>query len=317
MPVRMQSPITDHHPQGVATRKSTRWGAILVGMVALVTASAVAALAGVARPPVPGQQPKDAGPRYVGPTADLTAVANAISMRHKSLTILVTVNPNLTLTNPVAISIAFDATRQTRSYVASTGNRFLYNAPLGSGYPRRVGVAITLTEYKPVVGGVATFSRANPAVGATFTLPSWWVDLDPLFDVSISPLRFTLQTKCERFYEGDADIRFRWTSPEGIGHRKNFDTTKGRVVTITEFAWARQEVSASANLYFPAWFFFEGDSLRYGAYLDSTPTPTTKLLPTTVSGYVGRSLTAGREQSGCVANTAFDITIEVHKYDNL
>jgi hypothetical protein len=286
-------------------------------MAALVTAFAAAALAGVARPPVTGQQPavKDAGPRYVGPTPDLTAVANAISMRHKSLTILVTVRPGLALTKTVAISIAFDATRQTQPYVASAGNRFLYNAPPGSGHPRRVNVAITLTEDKPVVGGVATFSRANPVVGATFTLP-WFVDLDPLFDVAITPLRFTQTSDCEKPWEGDSDIRFMWTSPEGRYQEKKFDTKQGRIVTINEFAWARQEVSASANLFWPQWAFVEEDTTFSGAYLGGFPPPTIKLLPGS-SGYVGRTLKDSRGQSGCEASIAFDITIQVRQYPSL
>ena len=319
MSARMRSSITGYLTHRAAIRRSTRWGAILAVMVALFAAFAVAALAGVVRPPVTGQQPavKDAGPRYVGPTPDLTAVANAISMRHKSLTILVTVRPGLALTKTVAISIAFDATRQTQPYVASAGNRFLYNAPQGSGHPRRVNVAITLTEDKLVVGGVATFSRANPVVGATFTLP-WYVDLDPLFDVAITPLRFTMTSDCEKglFEVGKSEIRSSWTSPEGTYREKNFSTSKGKVVTINEFAWARQEVSASANLFWPQWGFYESDVKLSGAYLGGFSPPTIKLLPGS-SGYVGRSLTAGRGQSDCTANIAFDIKIQVRQYPNL
>ena len=43
MLVHMRSSITDHNTHKVATRRSTRWGAMLAVMVALVTASAVAA----------------------------------------------------------------------------------------------------------------------------------------------------------------------------------------------------------------------------------------------------------------------------------
>jgi hypothetical protein len=178
-----------------------------------------------------------------------------------------------------------------------------------------VNVAITLTEDKLVVGGVATFSRANPVVGATFTLP-WYVNLDPLFDVSISPLRFTMNSDCENALQGDNDIEFSWTSPEGKYQQKKFDAKKGRTVKISEFAWARQEVSASANLFWPQWAFYEEDTFQVGAWLGGFPPPTIKLLPGS-SGYVGRTLKDSRGQSGCEASIAFDITIQVRQYPSL
>lgn len=304
----MQSPITDHHLQRVAIRKNTRWGAILVGMVALVTAFAVAAQAGVTRPPVTGPLPRTLAPlTLVGPTPDLTAVANAISRSHKSLEIVVTVKPGLALKGPVTISLRFINSAGvpkvvTQCYVASTGNRFVFHDVERNGQPRRVSMTAALSQDKLRVGDK----------GYSFTMPGpWYFDLDPLFDVAITPLRFTMTSKCDRF--GKSEIVFSWTSPEGGFREKKFSTTKGNRVTISEFAWTRQEASASAKLFWPQWAFYESDPAISGAYLGGFPPPTIKLLPGS-SGYVGRSLTAGRGQSGCTADIAFDITIRVRKY---
>ena len=309
----MQSAITDHHPQRVAIRKNTRWGAILVGMVALVTAFAVAAQAGVTRPPVTKPLPTTLAPplTIVAPTPDLTAVANAISRSHKSLEIVVTVKPGLALTGPVTISIRFINSAGVpkvvaQCYVPSTGNRIVFHDVEGNGQPRRVSMTATLSQDKFRVGDK----------GYSFTMPGpWYFNLDPLFDVSITPLRFKMTSDCEKglFEVGKSEIVFSWTSPEGGYREKKFSTTKGKTVTINEFAWARQEASASAKLFWPQWGFYESDVKLSGAYLGGFSPPTIKLLPGS-SGYVGRSLTAGRGQSDCTADIAFDITIRVRKY---
>ena len=308
MPARMRSSIIGYSTYRAAIERSTRWRAILAVTVVFLAVFAVAAPAGVVRPPVTGQRPavKDAGPRHVGPTPNLTAVANALTVRAKSLTTLVKVLPGLVLTKPVTITVNYSSpagqNRITQTYDTRFGNRFLYNDPEGNRYSRQLTMGITLTEDNP--GG-------QPF---TYSFLPGKLTLDPLFDVSITPLRFTMTSKCDRF--GKSEIRFSWTSPEGTYREKNFSTKKGRTVTINEFAWTRQEASASAKLFWPQWGFYESDVKLSGAYLGGFSPPTIKLLPGS-GGYVGRSLTAGRGQSGCVASTAFDITIQVRKYDNL
>ena len=228
-------------------------------------------------------------------------------MRAKSLTTLVKVSQGLALTKPVKIIVDYSSpagkNRINQTYETRNGNRILYNDPEGNRYPRQLTMSITLTEDNP--GG-------QPF---TYSYPPGNLKLDPLFDVTISPLRFTMTSKCDRF--GKSEIVFSWSPPEGGYREKKFSTTKGTTVTIGEFAWTRQEVNASAKLFWPQWAFYESDPAISGAYLGGFPPPTIKLLPTTVSGYVGRSLTAGRGQSGCTANIAFDVTVQVRKYANL
>jgi len=183
MSPRMRLSITGYNTLRAAIRSSTRWGAILAVMVALVAAFAVAALAGVVgRPPVTGQQPavKDAGPRHVGPTPNITAVANALTVRAKSLTTLVKVLPGLALTKPVTITVNYSSpagqNRISQAYETRNGNRLIYNDPAGNRYPRQLTMSITLTEDNP--GG-------QPF---TYSFPPGKLTLDPLFDVSITPL---------------------------------------------------------------------------------------------------------------------------------
>ncbi|MGH7428786.1 MAG: hypothetical protein ACREJ4_10615, partial [Candidatus Methylomirabilaceae bacterium] len=149
----------------------------------------------------------------------------------------------------------------------------------------------------------------------TYSFPPGKLTLDPLFDVSITPLRFTLATNCDRV--GNSEIRFMWYAPEAKFREKSFSTKKGRLVTIGEFAWTRQELSASAKLLWPTWAFIEKDRQIITPQQYSIPKQELKLLPSTASGYVGRSLREASGKSGCEANTAFDVTVQVRQYQDL
>lgn len=176
--------------------------------------------------------------RYTAPTANLTMVANALQLRHKSLTTLVTASPNLPLTQPVEISIGYyspaGTQRITQSYVRSTGNRFLYNHREGDGKPRPIRMDITLSEPKPS-GSVTTFAL------------QWQADLDPLYDVSIGPFAFDLISKCDAV--GKSEILFTWYSPDREYHKRKFSMRPGSRTTIGQFAWSRSEISWSHKFF--------------------------------------------------------------------
>jgi len=246
-------------------------------------------------------------------TQNLATVASAASLRQKSLTSLVTFKPSLVLTKPVTIAVKYvsqAAQYQTppQRYDCS-GNRFLYNDPISGpanspgyaiwGKPRLLQIFVTLTE-----------DGAQPYM---FELAA---NLDPLFDVSISPMRFTMTSDCDRI--GDSEIHFLWYPPDSPKQvrERGFSTSKGRLVTINEFAFARQEVSASANLVFPTQAFYEKDPNIFSPTQYSVPRPDAKLLPGG-GGYVGRHLKDSSGQGGCEADTAFDMTITLRAYMNL
>jgi hypothetical protein len=244
-------------------------------------------------------------PRFNAPTPNLNLVANALGLKTKSLSILLTAVPGLAVTNPINIRVTYNSSATGSRWIQNiydpkTGYRNFHNDPEGNRYKRHMKLDILLTEQQP----------GNKLVNFPF---SWEFDLDPLFDVSITPLRFKLNNDCDRI--GDSEIRFSWRAPDGQQGKRSFSTSKGKTTTINEFAWARQEVSASANLFWPDWAFYESDPIETGAFLEGFGTPTIKLLPG-AGGYVGRTIKSWHGQS-CYADTAFDITIRVRQYLNL
>jgi hypothetical protein len=278
-------------------------------MAALVSAFAVAAQAGVVRPPVTGPLPKTLAPlTLVAPTPALTAVANAFSSSHKSLEIVVTVKSGLTLTNSVTISIKFINSAGvpkviTQCYVASTGNRFVFHDIEGNGQPRRVGMQATLSQDK---------LRLGDAAGPSFPMPGpWYFDLDPLYDVTISHMGFYLHDKCGCY--GDSQIHFEWFSPDDQKHKYDFTTSTGKNTFIEQFRWARTEVSASARLHYPVYGFWTDWSICHpsGAWLEgghgSFP-----LVP----GVTGNHIETLKEYhyGACSAPIEYQITYHVHKY---
>jgi hypothetical protein len=227
-------------------------------------------------PPGPGGNPPtvNAPPPspYVGPTSDITKVANAIQVKAKSLTMLVTVNPGLALSKPVTISIAiggYRTTRLTQGYVAATGNHFLYNDPEGDGKPRRALVDITLTQAK---NGGGTY---------TYTIPGTVV-LDPLYDVKIDPLTFTLLNDCA--VVGNTTVLFGFFHPDATQYSqiqdRLFEITGGDPKQILEFAWSGTELSASANLHQPS-FGFDSYGVEPAPHFLPQPAdfPTISLVP--------------------------------------
>jgi hypothetical protein len=188
--------------------------------------------------------------RYTAPTASLTLIANSIRLRHKSLTTLVTIPPNLPVPQPVEISIGYYSPagnqRITQSYVRSTGNRFLYNDREGDGKSRRLRMDITLSEPKPG-GGVTSFA-----------LP-WKVDLDPLYDVRIGPFAFDLISKCDAV--GKSEIIFTWYTPDRKYNKQKFSMRAGTRTTIGGFAWSGSEVSWSHKLFREQAHFYDDDNL--------------------------------------------------------
>lgn len=249
------------------------------------------------------------GANIVAPTPNLAAVARSLDLRTKSLTSQVFFRPGINPTKPVNITVEFSSPASqyrapTQTYDTRQGNRFLYNDPISGppgssnslwGRPRTMAIKVTLTD--------GNSSYVMP-LGTT---------LDPLFDVSITALRFTLNNNCDRF--GDSEIRFSYRKPDGQVGKRNFSTSKGKTTTINEFAWSVQEVSGSANLFWPEWKFYEADPYEGGAFVDGFGPATLRLLPA-AGGYVGRTIRSWHGQS-CWADTKFDINSTLRTYTSL
>ena len=204
--------------------------------------------------PVPGvtaPRPGVALPpdRYQAPTPNLTIVANALRLTHKSLTTLVTLPPNLPVTRPVEIGIIYSSPtgigQMKQSYAGGTGNRIIYNDREGDGKPRAMDIAMTLTE--PSAGAVGIY-RMN-----------WQAKLDPLYDVAMGQFEFTLLNSCDT--AGQTEIILAWLLPEDKDYAKRAisaaiipDTTQ-----VPEFRWVRSEVSWSQPLHKESFAFVDDD----------------------------------------------------------
>jgi hypothetical protein len=282
---------------------------------------------GIRRAPIQGLQPSVTAPlQYVGPTDNLTKVINALSLKHKSLTTIITAAAGLQLTQPVEISVGFYSpwgtnSRITQTYVKKFGNRLVYHDPEGEGTPRRLRMDIWLTEPKPE-GGHYSYSL------------SWQVDLDPLYDVTISPLTFQLLSNCD--FAGHSEIRFGWNAPDTARlddyKRFSFSAFKGKRVTIQSFSWARTEVSASAHLHIPSLRWDEHDPkvpnpLDFsfpGKYDSQAKISTVNLIPGKTQGY-SFGLFPGQPYPGpeqirgntCIARIIYSTTYTLRLYPTL
>jgi hypothetical protein len=251
-------------------------------------------------------------PPLVGPTPDLTAVANSIRMNAKSLTLLVAFAPGLSLTKSVEISIAFTSPaggeRITQSYVAGTGNRFLHYDLEGDGKPRFVHVDITLSEHKH--GGDVSFNLPGDAY------------LDPLYDVTITPLQFSLLDDCALI--GDSDITLLFASPgasptiQGIAYAY-FKTSAGQVTTINEFAWAGTELSASRGLQMPdaAFYSVSNDWWVPGVFHPGWARSSTANLVPGKTRTIGFNPTNIKDSGDCQAYAEYTIMYQLTSYPYL
>lgn len=220
-----------------------------IGLLALTPSQAFPAT-----PPIgaPKQGVIAQPPRYSAPTPSLTAVANGMALKLKSLNMLITVAPNLPIAQGVEISIAsfFPNTapsRTTQSYVRSTGNRFLFVDSERDGKPRPVRFDISLAE-RGADGKLIPFG---------FT---WQVTLDPLYDVDIGVLRFELIDNCD-VGKGAGEIVLRTQKPDGVRLQLEYKMYPGEHRDLKEFAWSGKEISASAKLQRPALEFWEDDGI--------------------------------------------------------
>ena len=268
--------------------------------------------------PLPRPGPSGSGqfappPLYVGPTQNITKVANALQVKARSLTTQVTVAPGLALTQAVTISIAYISPvpgapeRLTQTYVA-TGNRFVWNDPEGNGQPRPVHLDITLTELKP---GGGQYSYNVPGN----------LTLDPLYDVAVSPLNFQLIYGCA--FAGSNIIKLRWYPPDQARfYETDFNAVNGERFSLNEFAWARSEVSAAANFRkVSVWYdqFQQADALSFGppGFAEFAPArPNVNLVPgTTYTSSPG--LVKALNNDECSAILHYIVTYTLRSYPDL
>jgi hypothetical protein len=255
-------------------------------------------------PPAPGaSQNAPPNPNSNAPTANLKQVANNLQLRVRSVSAVVTLPAGLNLTHPVSVSILFGSQRVTQPYNNAAGNRFPATFPANDGTQRREEVIISLAED---VGG----DHALYAVRQ-------YVDIEPLYDISVGPLSFTLIEDCDLV--GDSEVNIRWFQP-----KPGFDTdhayrslSGGETVTIPNFAKTLPEVGASKVIYVPTVAFIEEDFNATDAYAPFPDRRTTTFLPGPNNRTVTATLQGQHTDDYCAARISFQITYALRQYPNL
>jgi hypothetical protein len=174
--------------------------------------------------------PPNANPS--APTDNLNRVAKALHLNHKSVTAVLTVQSGLYLTNRVDISALFGRQRVTQTYNNSTGNRLLATFPEGYGRHEEE-VIVSLAEKLP---------DGNSALYAV----RFKVDIEALYDLTISPLTFYLHDDCDDFGDSEPDVI--WFHPDGKGDEVDFSLAGGETYQIRKFARTLHEVAVSSSL---------------------------------------------------------------------
>jgi hypothetical protein len=184
--------------------------------------------------------------QFNAPTASLSAIRNGIRVTAKSVSVNLRIPANLPVTVPVEVSVAYispaQTQRQTKTYNPATGLAPLYREAEGDGKPRSIHLDITVRELVP--------NGKSFSVSRDFTIT-------PLYDVSITNLRFTMASFCDRL--GKNDITLVWLSPDHKRNELKFDAGAHEEKVIPQFSWARKELSVQADLIAPSIQFFERD----------------------------------------------------------
>lgn len=222
--------------------------------------------------PLPVRTATDPG--YTGPTPDVAAVANHISYRAKSVTTVISIPPGLALTapnSPVHISPLFSGVRlPAQNYNPVSGNRIAYEFPEGDQLGHVQNIEIDLDQVKPGVGDLGLPIRWNPMI-------------TPLYDVTISPLTFTLADDCE--WIGDTNVVFSWLDPAGGLGTVSFSLGGGQSHVVSEFASTWTQVSASSALVQPRMNFYD-DYWTPARYAHGwAPPPAVPLVPGTSAAH--------------------------------
>ncbi len=258
---------------------------------------------------LPGSVVPDATARVIAPTASLTAVRNAIQVTSKSVSVNLRIPPNLPVTVPVEVSVAYisptQTQRQTKTYNPATGLTFLHHEAEGDGKSRSMHLDITVRE---LVSNGQSFSS-----GKDFTII-------PLYDVSLSQLRFAMLSNCD--IRGKNDITLRWDSPDGRRREAQFGAAKHGEKVIRQFSWGHRGISAQSTLVEPSMQFFERDPLPDFGFnpLRRSSTPLVPGPKTQIFNFVLNEKASGPSDqttviAGCQARIKYRIDRKVMTFD--
>jgi hypothetical protein len=246
------------------------------------------------------------GPYANAPTDNLRKVAAGIQFKYKGTTGLMTVPAGLNLTGTVQISVLWDETgprptRVTQDYTNATGNRSIFLFPPGDGGRRPVRSAVSLLER----------AADDKQLAATYLVRSE-VSIEPLYDVSVSPLEFKLVSGCDLVGASEVVLRVRFPDDRNMNTHVDMyklNTYEGNRHTFAEFAQAYPEVGQSSNFVKPVVEFTEEDP---NMFINRIPAGGEPLLPGTT--YTVDTLLVKKSESSCQAGIRYSVTYRLREY---
>jgi hypothetical protein len=231
------------------------------------------------------------------PTPELGALSNNLRAASKGVSAAIHLDAGLAPGATVAIRVDWGNVATTSGYYNNTyGSRFAFNFPPNDGSQRWEVINVTMTETKN--GQTSTYR-----VGRSVPIKAIW-------DVTLSPLGFTLLDDCDWVGDSEIDLYFSHSAAYGT---VSFDLSKGQSHSVSEFAKTWNEVGVSADLRVPVVRFSESDPT--GATLGGGPTQELsdeRILPGTSHQ---TSFVLNEATGQCRAQIDYFTSIKVHTYN--
>jgi hypothetical protein len=273
-----------------------------------VTNAAAPAFVGWAQPPPPTEAPLC---NCSGPTAALTTLGNAIKVRSKSVTAIVTVPAGLPVTNSTdVVPIPPSGDRLAQTYNRTAGNKFTIQFPEGDGRRRTETIQFELIEH---TAGGPVFLR--------FSVP---VTIEALYNVTVGPLGFYLINDCDftlGVFPEDSEVEISIGDDRTNLPRIHFDDVRAfDTRTIPQLARQLTEVSAASGIKIPDIQFMETDPpIPTDWGFSSWPAgPLLPMLPgVSRHVHIENHSTYLFPDEACNAAFDYDITINLLRYDSL
>lgn len=241
-----------------------------------------------APPPPPPPPPPPTPPGSTAPTVTLATLARAITLKHKSVSVLVAAPAGLNLGVPVRITVKFANfgvydTVVVNNYDPAIGNHFYTNLKRGVGGKRSEGIQVLLEE---LVAGGKSYSYGY--------LPT----IEPLYAVDFSELTFTLLDDGDPW--GDSECAITWFFHEWSLEHRLASLQRGESFVFRSFASHRPEATVAQGLELPNFYWREED---FG-YAFALPPPTVHIPVISGPDYIIpmnftlREMTDGRNARG-------------------
>jgi hypothetical protein len=193
-------------------------------------------------------------------TPGLTALFKGITVKARSVSAVVTAPPGLPVTNTTEISVLFGNRRVSKNYDRANGTTIAFNYPVGDGKRHNEVITVNLTEQAP--GGAVPYHWNRLVV------------IEPLFEVTVSDLAFTLINDCDPV--GDSEIVLNFADDRGV-FDVELDMSASETRRIHKFSRHLPAAKVSDGLVVPQLSFFEDDLGGFHSQSDKPTTPA--LLP--------------------------------------